>query len=422
MDKTSGISVVIPTLWRPTFFRQTLESLCGVPQVKEILIISNSAPTIQLDHPKIKVIQQEQNIGVNPAWNLGVSLASYDNLLILNDDLIFDLSFIDKCLANKDKYAILSIDFESKEDSIRSIETRSEGFGCCFFLNKKDYVIIPDDLIIYFGDDWLFYNCVLSGKKVGLIPNIDNNGILSISSKSFANRVIFELQNFSKHLEQLFSHRFKFSIVIPYHHSVVDSKQVNELVDSLKAQTYKNFEVLLIHDGPNPDSEHIKREGITYVETEDRFNDWGHSLRDIGITLSRGQYILFLNCDNVLYGNALEEIKELSESPIEAAFSYGDYVFSSRDIVIFPILLKGQTTDGFHLFRESGSSKDLILTGYPPQKNYIDCMQLVMRRSKWVYYGGWYDKTFAADGEMYPKLVRENLGAIYGSEVLGEHK
>ena len=84
--------------------------------------------------------------------------------------------------------------------------------------------------------------------------------------------------------------------------------------------------------------------------------------------------------------------------------------------------MHGQTTDGMHLFRDKNSDKKLILTGYPPQTDFIDCMQLVMKRSKWDYYGGWYDKSFASDGAMYSRFVRENLGAIYESEILGEHR
>lgn len=422
MEEPYGISVIIPTLWRPSFFKQTLDKLCKHKKVEEIIIISNSEPNVRIQHPKIKILQQKGNIGVNPAWNLGVSVAKCDDVLILNDDLKFDLSFIDECIKNKDKYAIQSINFDSQETKHKTITTRSLGFGCCFFMNKKDYTKIPEDLLIYFGDDWLFYNCLFADKKIALIPNITNNGILSTSSKSVANRSLVELALFSKHFDSILKHTYKFSVIIPYHYSVVSIEQINSLLSSLRKQTYKDFEILLIHDGPNKDSDNLQLEGVSYIETEKRYNDWGHSLRDLGIRSAKGQYILFLNCDNVLYENALQELSNLSEDPIEGSFSYGDFRFSSRDIIIFPIILKGQTTDGYHLFREPNSTKDLILTGYPPEKNYIDCMQLVMRRSKWIYYGGWYDKSFAADGEMYPRLVRENLGAIYGSEILGEHK
>ena len=223
-------------------------------------------------------------------------------------------------------------------------------------------------------------------------------------------------------MEKLYTHKKKFSIIIPYHHTVSPPSEVNELLRSLGRQSFSNFETILIHDGPNPDSESIEKKGVRYLETEKRFDDWGHSLRDLGIEISEGEYILFLNCDNIMYENSLEKLNELSEKDIEFGNTYGTHKFDSKDILIFPIILHGQSTDGFHLFRDKESDKKMILTGYPPQTNYIDCMQLVMKRSKWNHYGGWYDKSFASDGIMYRRFVSENLGAIYESDILGEHR
>ena len=416
------ISVVIPTIWKSSVFKDLLFSLCKHALIEEIIIISNDKPTFKIEDEKIKIIQQEQNIGVNPAWNLGVSLSKNEYILILNDDLLFDLDFIDKAFSIKDTYSIVSINFDQEQKHIVEPTKRPNGFGCAFLINKSDYTSIPKDLKIFFGDDWLFYNCLFSNKKVALIPGIKTNGILSSTSKHFQSGILIELSKYSKHLDNLYNHKYKFSIIIPYHNSVVSFNEINTLLRSLKNQTFTNFEIILIHDGPNADINRINKKGIKYFETAVRINDWGHSLRDFGISISEGQYIIHLNCDNLLYENALEKLNDLSERAIEFGNNYGGHQFDSKDILIFPIILHGQTTDGLHLFRDKNSDKKLILTGYPPQIDFIDCMQLVMKRSKWNYYGGWYDKSFASDGSMYSRFVRENLGAIYESEILGEHR
>jgi len=67
------ISVVIPTIWKSSVFNDLLLGLCKHSLIEEIIIISNDNPTFKIEDEKIKIIQQEQNIGVNPAWNLGVS-------------------------------------------------------------------------------------------------------------------------------------------------------------------------------------------------------------------------------------------------------------------------------------------------------------------------------------------------------------
>jgi hypothetical protein len=62
------------------------------------------------------------------------------------------------------------------------------------------------------------------------------------------------------------------------------------------------------------------------------------------------------------------------------------------------------------------------LVGNPAILNYIDCMQLVMKKYIWQNYGGWYNKSFAGDGIMYERFVKENQGARYCSNILGEHR
>ena len=416
------ISVVIPTIWKSPVFKDLLLGLCKHALIEEIIIISNDKPTFKIEDEKIKIIQQEQNIGVNPAWNLGVSLSKNEYILILNDDLLFDLDFIDNAFSIKDDYSIVSINYDQEQDHIVEPTRRPYGFGCAFLISKSDYVSIPEDLKIFFGDDWLFDNCLFANKKIALLPSIKTNGILSSSSKDFLSGIYIELSKYSKHLDTLYNHEYRFSIVVPYHHSVVSFSEMNNLLGSLKNQTFTDFEIIVIHDGPNPDREKIDKKDIKYLESNIRVNDWGHTPRDFGISISRGQYIIHLNCDNLLYENALEKLNDLIERDIEFINNYGGHHFDSKDILIFPIILHGQTTDGFHLFRDKSSDKKLILTGYPPQPNFIDCMQLVMKRSRWNFYGGWYDKSFASDGAMYSRFVRENLGALYESEILGEHR
>ena len=424
MEKNTRLSVVIPTLWKVDFFQSTLEQLQQQQAVGEIIIISNAEPTKDLSYlSKVKVLQMPTNIGVNPAWNLGAEKASYDDLLILNDDYTFDLRFIDSILSLKDDYGMISINQDKQVSKVVDITTRPDGFGCAFYINKETYVTIPDDLKVYFGDDWLFQNCLLQGKKIALMPKIKDNGILSISSRSFTNIVLIELHNYMKHLNTIQTYDFKFSIVVPYYHESADVEVVNALLDSFDKQSFTDFEVRLIHDGPNPDAGSLLLDRsfeLNYQETSERYDDWGHSLRDIGISEARGEYIVILNCDNKLYDFALEELDRLSKEPVKLKRHPW---WDSTDILVFPIYLRGQTSDGFHLFRDESlaGEVDMILTGYPVAVNYIDCMQLVMRKIRWDYYGGWSNKSFAADGEMYPRFAKENLGVIYSSKILGEH-
>lgn len=423
-------SVIIPTLWEPSFFLNTLEELNEFPLVDEIIIISNDPNRLPNNTlpSKVKVYEQSSNIGVNPAWNLGATLAKNEHLVFLNDDLIIGADFFETVNTLTEDFQMIGIDYDNQKKSLKEIKKRNHGFGCCFYLHKSFYKPIPEGLKVFFGDDWLFFHCIKLQGKIAVVSGISTNGILSLSSKKYSSGVLIEFQTYMKEISLHYKHDYKFSIIIPYHHSVLSAKEVKKLLKSLSYQTFKDFEVILIHDGPNPDASELNfyenpLSNFVYKETEERFDDWGHSLRDLGISYAKGEYLMFLNCDNVFYNNGLSLVNECLENPEPYGYTYGSYKWDSKDIVIFPIKLIGQTTDGFHLFRNEDDPKtEIILTGYPPEKNHIDCMQLVMSRAKWLYYGGWYDKSFAADGEMYPRFVRENLGARYVSKVLGEHR
>ena len=88
-------SVIIPTLWRCNLedFYNTLRIFCGEPQIKEIILIDNDITFKQTIKQnilnisyKIKYYPQQENIYVNPSWNLGVSKSSGEHLMIVNDD------------------------------------------------------------------------------------------------------------------------------------------------------------------------------------------------------------------------------------------------------------------------------------------------------------------------------------------------
>ncbi len=76
------------------------------------------------------------------------------------------------------------------------------------------------------------------------------------------------------------------------------------LLSSLACQTLQNFEVLVYHDGPDPETHAVAERFVAlgdrfrYRETDTRHNDWGHSLRQIGIGEASGEFLLITNGDN----------------------------------------------------------------------------------------------------------------------------
>lgn len=218
-----------------------------------------------------------------------------------------------------------------------------------------------------------------------------------------------------------------FSIIMPHFDGAVSDEYLIRALDHIEKQSYRSFELLLIHDG------HITRRlpplahysyPIRVHISERRHNDWGHSLRDWGIHAARGQYILHHNADNILYPSALDELNRLSmpENYPSGSTRDGAHWSVASELMIFPIYQMGWACDGQHnvRIRQFHDQFRILLTGFPARVLHIDAMQLVMTRKKWLEYGGWYDKSFESDGRMYERFVAEN-GARYTWKVLGEH-
>ena len=204
----------------------------------------------------------------------------------------------------------------------------------------------------------------------------------------------------------------KFSIIVPHYDGVISDELFLEGMDSILKSTYKNFEVLVYHDGPTsrPIPQSFKSvydyHNIDYKirETKTRYNDWGHSLRDLGIREAKGKYILHFNPDNILYPDVLEGISTLDD-----------------DIIICPIILEGTVRTNKGMLRTHNPQHKVLMDAYPPVHQNIDAMQLVMKTDLWRKFGGWYDKSEQADGLMYQQFCQKAL-ARYSHHVIGLHR
>ena len=167
------ISVVIPTLWKPKGVIDRLIQISSNELVGEIILIDN-APQDDIDlsyFPKINHIKETENIFVTPAWNKGVSLAKYDKILIVNDDVETDWRVINLTYPHitEDKGIIGAgnkcWDNPQGEFRINVFENLMACYACLFFIHKNSYIEIPHELKIHYGDNWLFDKINQSGKQ-----------------------------------------------------------------------------------------------------------------------------------------------------------------------------------------------------------------------------------------------------------------
>lgn len=209
----------------------------------------------------------------------------------------------------------------------------------------------------------------------------------------------------------------RFSIVIPHYQGSTPHAMLCRAVKSLHEQTCKDFEILCYHDGPLLDRSLPMP--VPVRETPVNYRDTGHSLRDLGIREAQGDYILHFNSDNLLYPFALEAIAKEIDRPSRFRDADG-WVIDGPDVIIFPILMRGMQSVRGGYMRCEDPEVCTILTGIPPVRNNIDCLQLVMKRSLWLAEGGWRDKRYDSDGYLYQQFASK-YGYRTCSQVLGEH-
>lgn len=225
-----------------------------------------------------------------------------------------------------------------------------------------------------------------------------------------------------------------FSVIVVHYEGSVSRHEAIRCLQSLYHQKYDNFEILLLHDGPRvhpwetdefPPPPTLR---LKVHSTAQRANDYGHSLRDLGLGMARGQYVLITNADNYHYTDMLLKVYQEITRPYPPVLIH-DIDRTAADIIIFGILAKGYLSLGTHEnlidFREfnleMAARQWLYLSGYPAVVKNIDCMQFVMRRDLWLREGGWYIKVSqAADGLLFQEMVKK-YGVRYIVGPLAEH-
>jgi len=163
------------------------------------------------------------------------------------------------------------------------------------------------------------------------------------------------------------------------------------LLRSLVCQTLQNFKVLVIHDGPSQNTPDIvnacfreRPEMFEYLATPNRFNDFGHSLRAIGIERASTEFILLTNGDNYYSPRFVEFMFEaIDKHGLDIAFC--DMVHSYT----------------YGLLRTR------------PFRNYIDlgCFIAKTAAAKSV---GFRDKSFSGDATYFEDLLKNVSAPVVG--------
>jgi glycosyltransferase involved in cell wall biosynthesis len=107
-------------------------------------------------------------------------------------------------------------------------------------------------------------------------------------------------------------------------------KFIREAIASVFAQTYTNWELILVDDGSTDQSSEIARRcaeecsgRVRYIQHTDHENHGASASRNLGLKNARGEYIAFLDVDDIWLPQKLERQTAIMRSHPEVGMVYG---------------------------------------------------------------------------------------------------
>lgn len=163
------------------------------------------------------------------------------------------------------------------------------------------------------------------------------------------------------------------SVIIPCYNA---ERWVGEAIESALAQSHPSIEVIVVNDGSTDGSQRVVAsfgDRVTLINTG---NKGGNHARNLGFSRSMGDYIQFLDADDVIAPNKVEkQLIALREGDADVAYGNWQHLFHDGD----------QTRVGDLISPVIGQDKpaSLITDFWCPTFGYLFTRDIVTRSGGW---------------------------------------
>ena len=205
----------------------------------------------------------------------------------------------------------------------------------------------------------------------------------------------------------------KVSIIIPLYNS---EKYIKDAIDSCINQTYKNLEIIVVDDGSTDDSkdvieDYIKNNKIRYFYQSNKERS---AARNVGLDIATGDYINFLDSDDLLKNTKIEKQVQFLERNKKyfATYSAVDYFDNATGRHI--------STSGFD-YKSESIVDELVLGNFIPiqsvlfKKNSIRFDDAVNVAEDWGYFLNMFNgkKVYFMKDVLSSVRIEEHLSRNY---------
>lgn len=200
------------------------------------------------------------------------------------------------------------------------------------------------------------------------------------------------------------------SVIIPAYNA---SKYIGEALNSVFAQTFSSYEVIVINDG-SQDTEELERElksypeNLRYIKQENR----GAAVaRNTGLRAATGEFVAFLDADDTWLPNFLEKQIEFLKS-------------SKADLVYADAFLTGESPLAGRTFMQVEPSRGEVTPENLLAIKVTILTSSVLARKKPILEVGLFDETFrrGQDFDLWLRLAKAGTRFAYQPEVLAHHR
>ena len=190
------------------------------------------------------------------------------------------------------------------------------------------------------------------------------------------------------------------SVVLSCYNS---ARYLAETLASVVAQTYPNTEIIVVDDGSSDGTAGIAQAyPVTYLHQR---NQGVSAARNLGLSHSRGAYLLFLDHDDRLLPGAIATGVDLLEQHPECSMAVGEHRYIAADGTVL-----GQST-------KSGTEQPHYLRLL--EHNFIETPCSVLHRRSALPMPGVFDNSVqgAEDYELYLRIARQSELMLHASLV-----